>query len=51
MDLLQSLSTSIVGVKMYLNKTYGPLQLQSLDDWKKVNVYYILCLSSIIKIM
>jgi len=27
--------SSIVGVKMYLNRTYGPLHLHSLNEWKK----------------
>ncbi|XP_054723168.1 CAD protein-like [Uloborus diversus] len=34
-ESLQSIFSSIVGLKMYLNPTYGPLQLHSLEDWKQ----------------
>ncbi|KAF8767578.1 CAD protein like [Argiope bruennichi] len=34
-EILQSIHSQIVGIKMYLNPTYGPLQLHSLEEWKK----------------
>ncbi|XP_035222284.1 CAD protein-like isoform X1 [Stegodyphus dumicola] len=34
-EALQHIWTKIIGIKMYLNPTYGPLQLHSLEVWKK----------------
>ncbi|GFT04195.1 CAD protein [Nephila pilipes] len=34
-ESLQNIHSLIVGIKMYLNPTFGPLQLHSLEDWKK----------------
>ncbi|XP_042898576.1 multifunctional protein CAD isoform X2 [Parasteatoda tepidariorum] len=34
-DMLQSMSSTVVGLKMYLNSTYGPLRLPSVIDIRK----------------
>ncbi|GIY47152.1 CAD protein [Caerostris extrusa] len=42
-ESLQNIHSLIVGIKMYLNPTFGPLQLHSLEDWKKCPPELPLC--------
>ncbi|XP_023226449.1 CAD protein-like [Centruroides sculpturatus] len=39
-ESVKDLGRSVVGLKMYLNDTYGPLQIHSFNDWMKPHILW-----------